>query len=81
MPKKRKATVAHLATLAAARDTLSVKRQKSIGGDSDLSDGNEEMTSDIGGRAKSVYRTYPLLQVRKTSRQTPFVPLEAFPCK
>ena len=46
MPKKRKATVARLATLAAARDTLSVKRQRSIGGDSDLSGGNEEMTSD-----------------------------------
>ena len=46
MPKKRKATVARLVTLAALRDALSVKQKKSIGGDSDLSDGNEEMTSD-----------------------------------
>ena len=43
MPRKRKATLSHLACAAAAIDALEVKRQKSTGAKSDLSDRDAEV--------------------------------------
>ncbi|KAF8803314.1 hypothetical protein BYT27DRAFT_7201922 [Phlegmacium glaucopus] len=46
MPRKRKATLSRLAHAAAARDALAVKRQRSTGAESDLSDRDAEGSSD-----------------------------------
>ena len=47
MPKKRKATAARLANAKAGRESLSAKRRKSVGDDSELSEENsEEKVSD-----------------------------------